>query len=768
MVYDSARHRVVLFGGNAAPSGAVQFNDTWEWDGTAWILASVTGPSARAAASFAFNAGRSRSVLYGGCAGSGCVWLGDTWEWTGSFWTQLSISGPPARVQASMSYDVPRHRIVLFGGWRGAALNETWELRVIGSPAITLQPLPTSVCTGWMAFFGVTASGTGLSYQWRRAGVNLGDGPTGTGSVVSGATTSALTVTGVTSADAGIYDCVITNACGSITSNSATLDVVSPTTPPAPVVSHPTCGFAVLTPQGTPAAGESWYWQDGSCGTSTANPVTGPRTVTSSGTYRIRARNNTSGCWSAVCGTAEVVVQACTTVFVRSEASPGGNGFTWATAFNDLQAALDHARATPQVTQIWVAGGLVPGSAPPQMRRYRPDRGTLDRMKSFALVSNVALFGGFAGNELQLSQRNWRLNETVLHGDLLNNDLPDPVLNRDDNTNNLIKVGNAVNAVLDGFVVKGGWASAEPVRGAGLLNEAGNPVTIRNCIFERNDAAMGAAVYSQGSPFIVDCVFRDNRNILAGGALALGGPGTPLVLNTLFNGNYSNVHGGAVGIESGSMTDFVNCTFFGNHALTGNGGAMYVAAGASVRLTNCIAWRNGVGSCLNPTPNQMAGPGAIDVSFSCVENLGGGGPGNIVANPWFVNPSGPAVFQTCGAIGVNLRLADSSRAIDSGKNNAVPAGTNTDLDGNPRFRDDLGMPNTGVGTPPLVDMGAFEYQLRSCYPDCYQDGSLNLADFGCFQTWFAIGNPRADCNGDGAVNLSDFGCFQTRFALGCQ
>ena len=54
-----------------------------------------------------------------------------------------------------------------------------------------------------------------------------------------------------------------------------------------------------------------------------------------------------------------------------------------------------------------------------------------------------------------------------------------------------------------------------------------------------------------------------------------------------------------------------------------------------------------------------------------------------------------------------------------------------------------------------------------CYPDCNADGALNLADFGCFQTRFALGDERADCNADGVLNLSDFGCFQTKFALGC-
>jgi hypothetical protein len=62
---------------------------------------------------------------------------------------------------------------------------------------------------------------------------------------------------------------------------------------------------------------------------------------------------------------------------------------------------------------------------------------------------------------------------------------------------------------------------------------------------------------------------------------------------------------------------------------------------------------------------------------------------------------------------------------------------------------------------------AVHYVALGCYPDCNGDGQLNLSDFGCFQTAFALGQPYADCNGDGVRNLSDFGCFQTKFALGC-
>ncbi len=54
-----------------------------------------------------------------------------------------------------------------------------------------------------------------------------------------------------------------------------------------------------------------------------------------------------------------------------------------------------------------------------------------------------------------------------------------------------------------------------------------------------------------------------------------------------------------------------------------------------------------------------------------------------------------------------------------------------------------------------------------CYPDCTLDGTLTVADFGCFQTKFVAGDPYADCNGVGGLTVADFGCFQTKFVAGC-
>jgi trimeric autotransporter adhesin len=55
----------------------------------------------------------------------------------------------------------------------------------------------------------------------------------------------------------------------------------------------------------------------------------------------------------------------------------------------------------------------------------------------------------------------------------------------------------------------------------------------------------------------------------------------------------------------------------------------------------------------------------------------------------------------------------------------------------------------------------------SCYADCDANGALNIDDFICFQTLFALSDPAADCDSGGTLNIDDFICFQTFFALGC-
>jgi Secretion system C-terminal sorting domain len=94
------------------------------------------------------------------------------------------------------------------------------------SAAISTHPLSSTVCNGYNTSFSVAATGTApLSYQWQ---VNAGAGFTNisNGGVYTNATTPTLSITGATTAiNSYIYRCVVTNGCGTATSNSATLTV---------------------------------------------------------------------------------------------------------------------------------------------------------------------------------------------------------------------------------------------------------------------------------------------------------------------------------------------------------------------------------------------------------------------------------------------------------------------------------------------------------------------------------------------------------------
>ncbi|MFM9994603.1 MAG: hypothetical protein ACKVU4_02255 [Phycisphaerales bacterium] len=54
-----------------------------------------------------------------------------------------------------------------------------------------------------------------------------------------------------------------------------------------------------------------------------------------------------------------------------------------------------------------------------------------------------------------------------------------------------------------------------------------------------------------------------------------------------------------------------------------------------------------------------------------------------------------------------------------------------------------------------------------CYPDCNGTGTLTVADFGCFQGKYVLGDLYADCNASGTLTVADFGCFQGHFVIGC-
>ena len=243
--------------------------------------------------------------------------------------------------------------------------------------------------------------------------------------------------------------------------------------------------------------------------------------------------------------------------------------------------------------------------------------------------------------------------------------------------------------------------SANSGSGGGIYNIGGSS-TLINVTFSANNAdALGGGMYNNNSnPQLTNITFFSNYVVSGvGGGMANEGNSNPTLTNVVFRNNYALAYGGGLYNDSSSPT-LVNVTFNGNLAYNDSGGGIY-NSDSSPTLTNVILWGD---SAPSGAEIYNAGSSAPLVSYSDIQG-GYAGTGNINANPLFGN----------AAAGV-LRLQLASPAIDAGNNAAVPSGIITDLDGNPRFVDITAVTDTGSGTPPIVDMGAYE-----AFPVLYAD-----------------------------------------------
>jgi hypothetical protein len=155
--------------------------------------------------------------------------------------------------------------------------------------------------------------------------------------------------------------------------------------------------------------------------------------------------------WNMFSAQSPVAQAANQILYVNKAASGANTGTSWSNAFNDLQAAFAAAQATDQ---IWVAQGV-----------YYPTSDPSNRAASFELKNGVALYGGFVGGESQLSERDWKLNPTILSGDIDQNDIHVSGIVTSTtgitgiNSYTVLKATDVdANTVIDGFVVTAGQA----------------------------------------------------------------------------------------------------------------------------------------------------------------------------------------------------------------------------------------------------------------------------------------------------------------------
>jgi len=282
-------------------------------------------------------------------------------------------------------------------------------------------------------------------------------------------------------------------------------------------------------------------------------------------------------------------------IFVdRNANAVGATGLSWDAALPDLNAGLrlatylsDNRRCGN--AEVWIAAGT-----------YTPSAS--DRQVSFNLPSNVHVYGGFAGTESSLGERDRDANETVLSGDLNDDDTAD-YKQMDDNARLVVNISGD-DVVLDGVSVERGHANdlESDLRGVGIfvagsariqnvriqhhrgadrsgtrnygggLFATGTSLTLDRVTFANNQADVAGALYASSRTIVASHVdFIDNASWTYAGAAFLY-DATSSLSDVTFVGNASS-YGGALDVAYGT-TSITRGRFSENRAT--RGGALYV------------------------------------------------------------------------------------------------------------------------------------------------------------------------------------------------
>ena len=360
-------------------------------------------------------------------------------------------------------------------------------------------------------------------------------------------------------------------------------------------------------------------------------------------------------------------------------------------------------------------------------------------------------------------------------------------------SDNTSGTGGAVGVISGGVVLAANCsflANTASSDGGAVYVRSG-AVEMTDCLVVDNAAQMfGGGIFIDDSDLrstFVGCIIRSNGGDFGGGLFVR--EAEVAIFNSKLLGNIAQTWGGGL-YTAFSSIDLTNCSLSGNVA--GNGGAMYNFQTSPVltnstfsansasqdgggvfnqleahpSITNCVLWGN---TDSGPTDESaqlfnlfMSEP---TVNFSCVQGLTGdfGGIGNIGDDPLFVDPDGEDDIP--GTEDDDLHLLSGSPCIDAADNTAVPKGIDTDLDGNPRFVDDPDTKDTGFGDPPIVDMGAYEFQPALCPADLDASGDVGVKDLLFLLGAWGPCPPKGDCLAD--FDLSgDVGVKDLLFLLG--
>jgi hypothetical protein len=356
------------------------------------------------------------------------------------------------------------------------------------------------------------------------------------------------------------------------------------------------------------------------------------------------------------------------TWYVNQAAVQGGDGSSWSDAFLAIQEGIN---AAVDGDEVWVAQGVYLLNSPINLNK------------------EVSLYGGFAGTEISITQRDWKNNVTTVDGG---------------GESNVPYVPHCLHitadASVDGFKITGGYFGSQS--GAGVFIDECSAI-IRNSIILNNRADFGGGgILCTGAlktPLIHNCQILSNSGGFGAGGIDCGGA-SPRIINCVIAGNGGETVGG---ISGGFGSPYIlNSTIYGNGGRF-TGGVSLGNSTSTTTITNSIIWGNMAGS--GSTPQINPGSGTVVLTYSNVDQEGfAGSNNNIRLSPNFVNE---ALWD--------LRLVPSSPCIDAGTNSAAELPP-VDLAGKPR------------SSGGAVDMGAYEYQFDTTPPTAQMTIPQNISE----------------------------------------
>ena len=211
-------------------------------------------------------------------------------------------------------------------------------------------------------------------------------------------------------------------------------------------------------------------------------------------------------------------------LFVNSKVSDySGDGTTWEKAFKTISQALNVSNNSAfSIKNIYVAEGIY---HPETIPVIKGNPATTLRDKTFEFRKAVKIYGAYPDNLIGTQKdtllRDFKLYETILSGDLDNNDiLSDLETNKTDNSYHVVMINTASDKTaiktleINGFTISGGYSADRNINETYLEIADGKEAGAYGRFYRQE----GAGIVSFKSPYkLINVIIKDNVALIGGG-----------------------------------------------------------------------------------------------------------------------------------------------------------------------------------------------------------------------------------------------------------